>query len=167
MHPAHIVAGDYRPEYFQQLIDRTHWSAWGITEALALTNILSSISFSYGRTSATFEPGPPSSALESGLGVAELPVLGLQWDPSYGDAPTNPLAEAALGINMVTTLPDLINPIKLLSETAAIVVGALDMVMGIAAGVATVLSVEASTGRGSLPLNAVHPVGRPMLPAPN
>jgi hypothetical protein len=39
--------------------------------------------------------------------------------------------------------------------------------MGIAAGVATVLSVAASTGAARPPLNAGHPVGLPMLPALN
>src|SRR5262249_13582829 len=104
-----VSAAITTPNIFSDSLTELDWSAWGITVATALTNSLSSINFSK-EANATFEPGPLSSALESGLGVAELLVLGLQWDPAYGEAPTNPLAEAALGINMVTTLPDLINP---------------------------------------------------------
>ena len=160
-----VSAAITAPDIFSDSLTELDWSAWGITVALALTNILSSISFS-DATNATFEPGPCHPRLRAAWASPSYSC----WvcsDPSYGDKPTNPLAEAALGINIVTTLPDLINPIRLLSETGAIVVGVLDLVMGIASGVATVLSVEASTEGASLPLTAGHPVGLPMLPAPN
>ena len=152
------------PNIYSDSLGVLDWSSWGLTVALALTNILSSVDLSHAPQA--LELGRLGTALESALSVAELLVLGLYWDSDYGEAPTNPLADAALGINMITTLPGLINPIKLLNGLAAIVVAVLDVVMGIAAGVAEVLSVKASTEGARLPLNAGHPVGVPMLPSP-
>ena len=116
------------PDIFSDSPGELDWASWGINLALALLNILSSINF--GEAGNALNLGGLSSGLESALGVAELLVLGLEWDPTYGEVPANALADAALGINMVAALPRVINPIKLFGELPATVVAVLDVVMG-------------------------------------
>jgi hypothetical protein len=120
------------------------WVSWGVTLSMALLNILGAVDMS--DALAQYESlGRLGPALLSGLSIAQLLVLGLQWDPDYGVAPTNPVGDAALGISMVSALPGVINPLKLESEVGALVVSVLDVVMGIAAGVGGVMSAYSST----------------------
>jgi hypothetical protein len=119
------------------------WAAWGVGLSQGLLNVLSSIDF--GEAGNALNLGGLGAGLLSALSMAQLLVQGLQWDPTYGVVPTNPLADAALGIDMVTALPGVINPIKMVGEIPPLVVAALDVIMGVAAGVAGVLSAYAPT----------------------
>ena len=49
--------------------------------------------------------------------------------------PSGPIVQSAPAITMVSVLPSLINPLKLMSEVGAVVVAVLDVVMGLAVAV--------------------------------
>jgi hypothetical protein len=118
------------------------WTSWGVSLTAGLLNVLSSVSFSAGSTGSAVSQLSPE--LLFGLSAVQMLVLGLMFDPSWNEPPpATPVSDAVLGINLATQLAGVINPAKLFSEIGAIVVAAVDVIMGIAAMVAGFLSVAA------------------------
>jgi hypothetical protein len=121
------------------------WSAWSLGLTGGLLNVLGSVSFSAAATE-EFSLTQLGPALLSGLSVAQMLVLGLEFDQAdYGEAPKNPLGNAALALGIVSQLAGLINPLKLESELGAAVVAVVDVIMGFAAAAAGILSLAASS----------------------
>ncbi|MBV9172420.1 MAG: PQQ-like beta-propeller repeat protein [Chloroflexi bacterium] len=116
------------------------WSAWGLGVGISLLNLLGSVDLS--SAPASLELGKLGPTLLCILSSSQTFVEALIF---HAEPPPNPLGDAALGLSIASALPGIINPLKLQSELGAAVVAVLDVVMGIAAGVAAVLGAYSNT----------------------
>ena len=125
------------PSYNKDTPTVLDWTSWALSLTGGLLNILGSVNFSAATSTGVTELGPALLLAVSGL---QMMVLGLMFDPAYNEVPPDPVSNAELGINIAAQLAGLINPLKLTSEIGAIIVAAVDFIMGIAAMVASFLS---------------------------
>ena len=108
------------------------WAAWAVSLGSGLLDILSAIPALSAATDSTL-----SSSMESALSLMEAIIMGAQF---HDNPPTNGIGDAAFGLNIAALLPGFINPVKLNSETGAIVVAACDVIFGVVGCVAGFLS---------------------------
>ena len=135
------VGGDHGAEYQQRRARGAWLVGLGVTLAMALLNILGAVDLS--AVPASLELGRLSPALLSALSIAQLRGAGPAVGPRDGVAPTSPMADAALGISMVTALPGLDQPRETGFRARRPGGGCAGRGMGLAAGVAGVLSAYA------------------------
>ena len=108
------------------------WAAWAVGLGSGLLDILSAIPELSAATDSEL-----SSGLESALSLIQAVITGNQF---HDNPPTNGIGDAALGLEIASLLPGVINPAKLQSGEGAIVVAACDVIFSIVGCVAGFLS---------------------------
>ena len=112
------------------------WIAWGWGLGIGLLNILGSHSLSisdqYGERFTIL-----GSILECLMSFLQACILGEQFK---NKPPADVIGDVVFGINVADLLPGFVNPAKLVGEVPAIVVGVLDVIMGLAGAVGIFLA---------------------------